>query len=853
MGGGTGGAKFQGQALFLGVVVVLWYITNGLNSIHVKRYMKQMVATMANYDTQEEENGTQLWWVGWMGVSLVTTLQLFAGTALAWLVLALLPNNENQHDTMINLILRRGEYQQPIQGQHIVHAAGSFFTSLGFYYGSAALVQIIKLLEPVQTLLLAEYIVPLWTTWQNPQPHAACKPGHHLTWGVLLSTSLIVASSMSLLFTTQQSSTTYDIPIPSVLASLASGFTLSLRNIFVKRSMHADANANATQNHANTTNNSNKKELAHGVWRRSKLLSFANLSYLSALLNLVLLAGLFVVHLLWSTLFHSSSPNDLSTLATLVKPLAWETILYHPSYNFLSILVLSLVAVLSHALLNVGKRVSSIVLSVLYFQEQAITPSFLGGLVFAALGGLWHIHELGQTKSASTTPQPQQQQQQQQQPQSRGNTSTSSLNKPMATIVLILVGFILVGKQTSSLDDFKKPIFEEPDETSYLQSDPHSLATGPAVLGLQPIVLGIPLLGMTERTPRQLYGSQFDQCQVVFRDRTMSTCHLGAFGGNFGDMLGPDVVKRIVEYHTGCSAHNLPVTDFAQKNDTETSVDVLGPCLFTVGSVMRNVRRNDHVWGTGMLGKNIELTSSMCRGYKEKFNNVTIYSVRGPQTAAWLEETCLHRIQVYLMDEQRATRTNWAGKVRPYGDAGFLVPFIFPEVGKLRRPTTHHNKPRFDSCVILHHYDQDKLSLVKKFENESSSIKSSSPPNVTTSLPVIQPWRTMAANMSDCAVISSSSMHGLILADAYGIPAVWVQDSTAVFPYKFQDYYKSMGNNDEGVPYNNKTGVPLWMVLKGKAAIPNPLPWNARLELAQKIIASFPYHLFETVPSSSVQ
>lgn len=508
-------------------------------------------------------------------------------------------------------------------------------------------------------------------------------------------------------------------------------------------------------------------------------------------------------------------------------------------------------AVLSHALLNVGKRISSIILSVLYFREQAMTPNFFGGLFMAAVGGLWHIYEMGQLKK---------QQQRQQQSATTISSSSSPSNigsfllllqnstsscgtknkllKPLVTglgLIIFVLYLVNTMSQASLFYDASWSLYDMPGQEKFMSAENRFSVFSAEEIPSERAMLGL----LTGNTPRQIYGrNRFDTCQVFFRDPRMSTCHLGAFGGNFGDMLGPDIVKRLLEYHTGCSAQDLPVTDFEQfdgSNKIATDPDVLGPCLWTVGSVLRFVRRNDHVWGTGSLGKNLEFTSGPCQGYRDKFNNVTVYSVRGPRTVELMESLCPKRIQVYLKDEKRAIRDEWKGEIRPYGDGGFLIPFLFPEVGRLRKtPLAPNQKKKFDSCLILHHYDKDSVEKVEETKQ--------------TVLPVIQPWRTMAGNMSECAVLSSSSLHGLILADAYGIPARWIQANTAVLPFKFSDYYESMGADDNGLSANNKMGVSLELLIQGKADIPDPIPFRRRVEYAQKIMASFPYHLFETVP-----
>lgn len=317
------------------------------------------------------------------------------------------------------------------------------------------------------------------------------------------------------------------------------------------------------------------------------------------------------------------------------------------------------------------------------------------------------------------------------------------------------------------------------------------------------------------KPPSQIFPN-FHSCQVVFQDPNMAACHLGAFGGNFGDMMGPDIVKRAVEYYFGCSAEHLRVHDFANED-----ISFEGICLWNVGSVWRFVKANDHVFGTGMLG-NEELG---------EFTNVTVYSVRGPKTVERLQEIAEGKLAV--VDAFGGGITTDIGQLQPAGDAGFLIPFLFPEYSYSPKPSITR-----ENCVILHKYDEETF------------VNGSLVDDNTTLLPVVQSWQTMAGNMTTCHYIFSSSLHGLILADAFGISARWIRRSGSIMKWKFEDYFKSVGNNG-----NKKKFVRLIDVLMQPHTLPLPdiLSHEDRSEYARRIMSRFPFQLFTTTTKATTE
>lgn len=67
--------------------------------------------------------------------------------------------------------------------------------------------------------------------------------------------------------------------------------------------------------------------------------------------------------------------------------------------------------------------------------------------------------------------------------------------------------------------------------------------------------------------------------------------------------------------------------------------------------------------------------------------------------------------------------------------------------------------------------------------------------------PGLEPWRVVA-EIASCEIVFSQSLHGLIVADALGIPNVWVapSDVMAGGRFKFDDYFSTLDRPKEPVP-----------------------------------------------------
>lgn len=163
--------------------------------------------------------------------------------------------------------------------------------------------------------------------------------------------------------------------------------------------------------------------------------------------------------------------------------------------------------------------------------------------------------------------------------------------------------------------------------------------------------------------------------------------------------------------------------------------------LLAVGSIMSALNYRDVVWGAGVMRE----TDKFPLAKYAKF-----LAVRGK-----LSEKIL------------------GVDVGVYGDTALLLPLIYnPKIEKKQK-----------IGWIPHYIDQDIL----KIENIDF-------------IDVLLPWKKFIDKILECEEIRSSSLHGIIIAEAYGIPATWIKGSKKILGdgFKFRDYLTGTGREEQG-------------------------------------------------------
>ena len=164
---------------------------------------------------------------------------------------------------------------------------------------------------------------------------------------------------------------------------------------------------------------------------------------------------------------------------------------------------------------------------------------------------------------------------------------------------------------------------------------------------------------------------------------------------------------------------------------------------FCVGSILSKVTNQSIVWGSGLMFDIIP-----------EIKPHKVLAVRGPLTRKLLLSSGIECPEIY-------------------GDPCLLLPrFYKPQI-----------KKKYKFGVIPHFIDNKNFWLEKIKDRDDTIV-----------IDICGKIEDVIDEICSCKAIASSALHGLITADAYGIPSVWIKFSNKVLGsgFKFRDYYASI-------------------------------------------------------------
>jgi pyruvyltransferase len=211
--------------------------------------------------------------------------------------------------------------------------------------------------------------------------------------------------------------------------------------------------------------------------------------------------------------------------------------------------------------------------------------------------------------------------------------------------------------------------------------------------------------------------------------------HWGRGLNNFGDNLSPDILKYYGFTPVFCSSNKKADILLAGTTLQWTSSDYGG-----------------YVIGTG--GDNVPYN----------FPNAKIWAVRGCLT--------LNNIKRPIAESYDTIKL---------GDPGLLMSYVYP-------CNSSKKQKKYILGIVPHFMDKKLISQLWEHKFEKKNV---------LFINVLDSPRNVIEKIVNCEYIVSSSLHGLIIADAYHIPNRWLvpieRSHNAFSDYKFHDYYSSLG------------------------------------------------------------
>jgi pyruvyltransferase len=204
---------------------------------------------------------------------------------------------------------------------------------------------------------------------------------------------------------------------------------------------------------------------------------------------------------------------------------------------------------------------------------------------------------------------------------------------------------------------------------------------------------------------------------------------------NVGDLLNIDLINRLTN------------RNIVQMNSS------LSPHLLGVGSIVHLAGRGSHLWGCGIINPDV---APVWRRIPQS----RIFALRGNLTLDQFEKRGYQLPNI------------------PLGDPAVLSSHYF---------TLSKGYSSFRVGIIPHYSQFEFLS--KRLANADNIII----------LNVKTPPQQFIDNLAACQYILSSSLHGLILADAFQIPNKWIMLQPNLFggDFKFRDYYSTTDHPGE--------------------------------------------------------
>lgn len=219
----------------------------------------------------------------------------------------------------------------------------------------------------------------------------------------------------------------------------------------------------------------------------------------------------------------------------------------------------------------------------------------------------------------------------------------------------------------------------------------------------------------------------------IFVNMSVKWKGLSLVNYNFGDDLNVYLIEELTHKKV------LKYDEFLHLNKAN---------LLCIGSIIEYLCDNHStIWGSGALFGNKHLS----------YNPKKVIAVRGPLTRHYLQLQSIECPNIY-------------------GDPALLLPLVYSPVSKKKY-----------KIGFIPHYKDLYYPVLRQFVSDHTDC-------IIIDFQNYDSWKEVIELIVSCKMIASSSLHGLIISDAYKVPNIRVKFSDLIVggDFKFNDYMQGV-------------------------------------------------------------
>lgn len=308
----------------------LWFYTNIANNIALQVYRDAIGFGEAGDDAR-----TNAWRLE--ASATTTCAQMAIGVVLGVLMKLIFRSGRPLRE-----LLR--ETDGVVVGVGVLHGTGAILTNLGFLFTTAAFVQIVKLSEPFMVLLFE-----VTMKCSNRMPL-------NVSLGAIIAVCVVVWSALDLALLHPIDDKKASALVMLIIASVVITYRI--------------------------------------VWQKTSRLMNLKRGALGDVLDEYLYMTFYAFWLVLAVVgvAYAVDRDQFVDVPKLVDNFRVDLVVYHPVWYYFSLATLSYVAPITHALLNVIKRIAGLLCTLVFFQESVTSRAWVG-IIGALIGGVWYSLE----------------------------------------------------------------------------------------------------------------------------------------------------------------------------------------------------------------------------------------------------------------------------------------------------------------------------------------------------------------------------------------------------------------------------------------------------------------------------